>query len=93
MVVLRKYSLLNVTNQFDNQICEVMMVKNYTAVQNDVNLNVSSVGFNRKESNDEKDNKTENVHSIFCCGAKNLGQYGGFARWGLTPPWATKHKL
>ena len=69
------------------------MVKNYTAVQNNVNLSAFSEVFNRKESNDEIEDKTESVHSIFCCGAKNLGQYGGFARWGLTPPWATKHKL
>lgn len=54
------------------------MVKNYTAVQNDVNLNVSSEEFNRKESNDGMENTTESVHSIFCCGAKNLKQYGGF---------------
>ena len=46
------------------------MVKNYTAVQNDVNLNVSSEEFNRKESNDEIEDKTESVHSILCCGLK-----------------------
>ena len=38
------------------------MVKNYTAVQNDVNLNVSSEEFNRKESNDGMENTTESVH-------------------------------
>ena len=46
------------------------MVKNYTAVQNDVNLNVSSEEFNRKESNDGMENTTESVHSIFCCGGR-----------------------
>ncbi len=53
------------------------MVKNYTAVQNNVNLNVSSEEFNRKESNDGIENKTENVHSIFCCGHKNCLLTGG----------------
>ncbi len=53
------------------------MVKNYTAVQNDVNLNVSSEEFNRKESNDGIENKTESVHSIFCCGHKNCLLTGG----------------
>lgn len=71
------------------------MVKNYTAVQNDVNLNVSSEGFNRKESNDGVENKTESVHSIFCCGAKNLGQYGGFETFldKLTEVHASDHTI
>lgn len=71
------------------------MVKNYTAVQNNVNLNVSSEEFNRKESNDEIENKTESVHSIFCCGAKNLGQYGGFETFldKLTEVHASDHTI
>lgn len=48
------------------------MVKNYTAVQNDVNLNVSSEEFNRNESNDGMENTTESVHSIFCCGDREI---------------------
>lgn len=71
------------------------MVKHYTAVQNDVNLDVSSEEFNRKESNDGIENKTESVHSIFCCGAKNLGQYGGFETFldKLTEVHASVHTI
>ena len=48
------------------------MVKNYTVVQNDINLGVSSEGFNRKESNDGIENKTESIHSVFCCGDREI---------------------
>lgn len=48
------------------------MVKNYTTVQNDVNLDVSSKGFKRKESNEGIENKTDNVYSIICCGDREI---------------------
>lgn len=70
------------------------MKKNRTN-QSEENIDVSADELRRINSSETKGNKSESVRSIFCCGAKNLGQYGGFETFldKLTEVHASDHTI
>lgn len=70
------------------------MKKNRTN-QSEENIDVSADELRRINSSETKGNKSESVRSIFCCGAKNLGQYGGYETFldKLTEAHASDHTI